>query len=107
MMAATSNTMSVTSCRASHTNCRNVFGGFGGITFEPNVSLLLARSSGLPESPKINNVCSHHDHFGRSTQFVRMHITGVNAGLSSSKECYDFFSPTCVTGLSVGLLLAH
>ena len=32
--------MRVTSCSASHTSCRNVLGGFGGIVLDPNTSRL-------------------------------------------------------------------
>lgn len=39
------------SCKASHTNCRNVFGGFGGIEFDPNVSRLCSKSTCDPLSP--------------------------------------------------------
>lgn len=51
-MAATSRIISVTSCSASHTNLRNVFGFFGGMKFFPNSSFLFARSSGFMLSPK-------------------------------------------------------
>lgn len=42
----------VTSCRASHTSCRKVFGFFGGIRFAPYSSFLLSRSGWAPASPK-------------------------------------------------------
>lgn len=51
MMAATSRMMSVTSCRASHTNCTKVFGFFGGMRFCPNSSFLLSISSEFPSKP--------------------------------------------------------
>lgn len=44
--------MRVTSCRASHTSCRKVFGFFGGIRFFPNVSFLLSRSVSVPARPE-------------------------------------------------------
>jgi len=43
--------MSVTSCSASQTSCRNVLGGFGGMTFEPKVSLLCSKSAFDPLRP--------------------------------------------------------
>lgn len=43
--------ISVISCSASHTNCKNVLGGFGGIEFDPNVSLLWSLSTCEPLSP--------------------------------------------------------
>lgn len=50
-MAATSRIISVISCKASHTNWRNVFGGFGGIEFDPKVSLLCSKSTCDPLRP--------------------------------------------------------
>lgn len=44
--------MSVTSCRASQTSCRNVFGGFGGMVLEPKVSLLCSKSTFDPLRPE-------------------------------------------------------
>lgn len=44
--------MRVTSCSASHTSCRKVFGFFGGIRFLPNISFLLSRSFWSPERPE-------------------------------------------------------
>lgn len=38
---------------ASHINCKNVFGGLGGITLEPNVFLLSSKSAGFPDKPEI------------------------------------------------------
>lgn len=43
--------INVTSCNASHTNCKNVFGGFGGIILEPNVSRLCCMSAADPLRP--------------------------------------------------------
>jgi hypothetical protein len=54
-MAATSRMMRVTSCRASHTNLQKVFGGLGGIVFDPNVSRRCSMSFGEPDNPVINN----------------------------------------------------
>lgn len=51
-MAATSKIIRVMSCKASHTNCIKVFGGLGGIEFEPNVSLLWSRSTREPLRPE-------------------------------------------------------
>ncbi len=51
MMAAISRMIRVTSCSASHTSCRKVFGGFGGITLEPKMSRLRSRSSRDPLKP--------------------------------------------------------
>lgn len=45
--------MRVTSCRASHTSCRKVFGFFGGIRFCPKKSFLLSRSVWTPARPGI------------------------------------------------------
>ena len=50
-MAAISRMIRVTSCSASHTSCRKVFGGFGGITLEPKMSRLRSRSSRDPLKP--------------------------------------------------------
>lgn len=50
-MAAISRMMRVTSCNASHTNCKKVFGFFGGIRFSPKVSFLLPRSEESPVKP--------------------------------------------------------
>lgn len=52
-MAATSKIIRVISCKASHTNWRNVLGGFGGIELDPKVSLLCSESTCDPLSPKI------------------------------------------------------
>jgi hypothetical protein len=54
-MAATSRMMRVTSCSASHTNLQKVFGGLGGIVFDPNVSRRCSMSFGEPDNPVINN----------------------------------------------------
>jgi len=37
--AAAIRIINVMSCSASQTSSRNVFGGFGGITFDPKISL--------------------------------------------------------------------
>lgn len=65
-MAAISNIINVTSCSASHTNWRNVFGFLGGIKFFPNTAALLSISAGFPLKPKylkkeiiFRTVCSH------------------------------------------------
>lgn len=52
MMAAISRMMRVTSCRASHTNSKNVLGFFGGIMFFPKTSLRFSKSAGFPERPE-------------------------------------------------------
>lgn len=52
MRAAISRMMRVTSCRASHTSCRKVFGFFGGIRFLPYSSFLLSRSVWTPARPE-------------------------------------------------------
>jgi len=39
MTAAARRIINVMSCNASQTSSRNVFGGFGGITFDPKTSL--------------------------------------------------------------------
>ncbi len=49
--AAISRMISVTSWRASQTNWRNVFGGFGGIVLEPKVSLRCSKSDWDPLNP--------------------------------------------------------
>ena len=41
----------VTSCSASHTNSRNVFGGRGGIVLEPNTSRRCSKSPLSPLKP--------------------------------------------------------
>ena len=67
--------MSVTSCKASHTSCkqdvfecygccqaqltiRNVFGGLGGMVFDPKTSLRCSRSLPSPLSPALGLVFS-------------------------------------------------
>lgn len=50
-MAAISKMISVTSCSASHTNCRNVLAFLGGMKFWPNTCLLFSRSVGFPDRP--------------------------------------------------------
>lgn len=50
-MAAISNIIKVTSCNASHTNWRKVFGFLGGIKFFPNTASLLSISTGFPLKP--------------------------------------------------------
>lgn len=52
MMAAISRMMSVTSCRASHTNSKKVLGFFGGITFFPKIRLRFSKSTGFPDRPE-------------------------------------------------------
>ena len=52
MMAVISRMMSVTSCRASHTNSKKVLGLFGGITFFPKTSLRFSKSAGFPDRPE-------------------------------------------------------
>ena len=52
MMAAISRMISVTSCRASHTSCRKVFGFFGGIKFCPKICFLFSRSGAVPGKPE-------------------------------------------------------
>lgn len=51
MNAATMSIIRVASWRASHINCRNVLGGFGGMMLEPNNSILLSMSSLKPRIP--------------------------------------------------------
>ncbi len=60
MRAATMRMMSVTSCSASHTNCRNVLGGLGGMTFDPNTSTRCFMSVSDPLNPENtkNNISS-------------------------------------------------
>ena len=50
-MAATSRMISVTSCNASHTNWRKVFGFLGGIRFSPNTVFRFSMSAGCPLRP--------------------------------------------------------
>lgn len=50
-MAAISNIIKVTSCNASHTSWRKVFGFLGGIKFFPNTASLLSISAGFPLKP--------------------------------------------------------
>lgn len=50
-MAAISSIIKVTSCNASHTNWRKVFGFLGGIKFFPNTVSLLSKSAGFPLKP--------------------------------------------------------
>jgi len=51
MMAATMRMMSVTSWIASQTSSKNDFGGFGGMTLEPNTSTRRRPSATLPARP--------------------------------------------------------
>lgn len=51
MMAAISKMINVTSCSASHTSCRKVFGFFGGIKFCPKICFLFSRSGAVPGRP--------------------------------------------------------
>jgi len=51
MIAAMMRIINVMSCNASQTSCRNDFGGFGGITLEPNTSRRFDRSPpSIPET---------------------------------------------------------
>lgn len=50
-MAATSRIISVTSCSASHTNCKKVLGFLGGIKFCPNTVFRFSMSAGCPLRP--------------------------------------------------------
>lgn len=50
--AASSRMIRVTSCNASQTNCKNVFGAFGGIVFEPKTSRRISRSALSPLRPE-------------------------------------------------------
>lgn len=50
-MAAISRMMSVTSCSASHTSCRKVFGFFGGMKFCPKICFLFSKSGAVPGKP--------------------------------------------------------
>ena len=50
-MAAISRMISVTSCSASQTSCRKVFGFFGGIKFCPKICFLFSRSGAVPGKP--------------------------------------------------------
>ena len=49
--AASCKMIRVTSCNASHTNSRNVFGGRGGIMLEPNTSRRCSKSPLSPLKP--------------------------------------------------------
>lgn len=51
MMAAISRMIRVTSCSASHTSCRKVFGFFGGMKFCPKICFLFSRSGAVPGKP--------------------------------------------------------
>lgn len=51
MTAATSRIISVTSCSASHTNCKKVLGFLGGIKFCPNTVFRFSMSPGCPLKP--------------------------------------------------------
>lgn len=51
MMAAISRMISVTSCSASHTSCRKVFGFFGGMKFCPKICFLFSKSGAVPGKP--------------------------------------------------------
>lgn len=51
MMAAMIRTINVTSCKASHTSCRNVLGGLGGIMLAPYFSCLSCIWDGSPFKP--------------------------------------------------------
>lgn len=51
--------MRVTSWMASHTSCRKVLGGLGGITLDPNVFRRSSRSTGEPDIPVIQTVQSN------------------------------------------------
>lgn len=44
---------------ASHTSCRKVLGGLGGITLDPNVFRRSSRSTGEPDIPVIQTVQSN------------------------------------------------
>lgn len=50
-MAATSRIINVTSCSASHTNCKKVLGFLGGIKFCPNTVFRFSMSAGCPLRP--------------------------------------------------------
>ena len=38
--------------QALNTNCKNVFGGFGGIMFDPKHFMRSSKSAGDPDNPK-------------------------------------------------------
>ena len=52
MNAAMMRIIKVTSCSASHTSSRKDLGGFGGITFDPNVCARSSQSAVVPLRPK-------------------------------------------------------
>lgn len=51
-MAAPIKMIKVVSCMASNINCKNVFGGLGGIILEPNAWRLRCCSCALDEIPE-------------------------------------------------------
>lgn len=67
-MAATMRMISVTSCNASQTNCRKLFGGLGGITLEPNILRLCSMS--VSSRPEEKEVHCHHFISKRNTSSI-------------------------------------
>lgn len=59
MMAAISRMMRVTSCRASHTSCRNVLAFLGGMKFRPNALWRFSKSKGFPDRPAHTDKGTH------------------------------------------------
>lgn len=84
-MAATSRMMRVTSCSASHTNLQKVFGGLGGIVFDPNVSRRCSMSFGEPDNPVINNKQMKTNLYPPNMQYMNMYQQRTETGKKGKK----------------------
>ena len=60
MAAAARRIIKVMSCNASQTSSKNVFGGFGGITFDPKTSRRWMRSLSDPLRPSTQTACQYY-----------------------------------------------
>ena len=114
--------ISVTSCSASQTSWRNVLGGLGGITLDPNTSLRRSKSSFPPDKPEkstmrvklesfsyfflslfISSLSRHTDMAGN---FTKTRV--VCPQFSKSREIDKLFTVGQPSGsLTVAVLLIH
>ena len=84
-MAAISRIISVTSCSASHTSCRKVFGFFGGIKFCPKICFLFSRSGAVPGKP-VDRVQRGYPGGPRSDTHIPRIVTSGSGHMAKDRE---------------------